>query len=322
MIPRAAHFVWLGRELSWVHLVALASAVRAGEFEHVTLHHTDPLDDSPVHRELAGLSTLKLERLDPEALLVRVGRGELVGTYRALAAPAARSNLIRAALLFERGGVYLDADTVTLRSFAALCARGGAFCGEERLVFPVRAGGGIAARFSPVALLRTAARDVLRRLPEGQRAFSRIERLYPTGANNAVLGAEPRHPFLTELFARMLELLPRERLVRYALGTHALQRAVASYRGGGLEVLPPAAFYPLGPEISEHWFRLRQHVHLDQVVSSETLLVHWYASVRTARHVRKLDASFVRRHADRQLFSALALPTVEALARGELSAQR
>jgi len=85
-------------------------------------------------------------------------------------------------------------------------------------------------------------------------------------------------------------------------------------------VLPPSAFFPLGPEISEHWFRLRPRVELDEVVAPETYLVHWYASVRSAPHVAKLTPEFVRAHAERQLFSALALPVVAALADGTLDA--
>jgi hypothetical protein len=313
MIPRDAHFVWLGPGFSFVHLLAVASAARSGGFERVTVHHTDALGASPAFRDAMGLDTVRAERLMPEALLELAGAGALVDTYRALESPASRSNLLRIALLSQRGGVYLDTDTITVRRFDALTAAGGAFVGEERLVFPGKAGGPITARLRPSALLRTAARDVMRRLPEGYRAFRRVADFYPKAANNAVIGAEAGHPLLAELLARAIAMPKAKRRVRYALGTHLLQDAVAGYRGTDLAVLPPPVFFPLGPEISEHWFRVRPRVTLSDVVEPETVLVHWYASVRTKPHVVRLDAAFVRAHAEKQLFSALALPTVDAL---------
>jgi hypothetical protein len=318
LIPNDAHFVWLGPGFSFVHLLAVASAVRSGGFERVIVHHTDALDDVPAFRDAVALERVSTERLMPEALLELAGAGELVDTYRSLDSPASRSNLVRIALLHERGGVYLDTDTVTVRSFDALTARGGAFVGEERLVFPGKAGGPITARLNPVALLRTAARDVLRRVPEGYRGFRHVAALYPKAANNAVIGAEAEHPLLSDLLARAVALPPSKRRIRYALGTHLLQEAVEGYRGADLGVLPPAAFFPLGPEISEHWFRVRPSVDLADIIEPDTVLVHWYASVRTKPHVAHLAPAFVRRHAATQLFSALALPVVDALESGEL----
>lgn len=319
MIPREAHFVWLGPGFGFVHLLAVASAVKHGGFERVTVHHTDALDSSAAFREAVALRGARAERLMPEALLELAGAGALVDTYRSLESPASRSNLLRIALLLERGGVYLDTDTITVRSFDALMARGGAFVGEERLVFPGKAGGPITARLRPSALLRTAARDVMRRLPDGHRYFRKVAGLYPKAANNAVLGAEARHALLSDLLARAAAMPPPRRRVRYALGTHLLQDAVAGYRGADLSVLPPPVFFPLGPEISEHWFRLRPGVTLSEVVEPETLLVHWYASVRTKPHVALLDREFVRRHERTQLFSALAAPIVVALDSGDLA---
>jgi hypothetical protein len=42
------------------------------------------------------------------------------------------------------------------------------------------------------------------------------------------------------------------------------------------------------------------------VLSANTRVVHWYASVRAERHVPQIDPSFVRENAGRQLLSALA----------------
>lgn len=312
MIPATAHFVWIGAELAYVHVLAVASAALHGGFERVLFHHTDELEDHPHFAELARVPKVEARRLAPHALLEAAGGARLVDCYRALARPAAQSNLIRVALLHESGGVYLDTDTLTRKSFAPLLARGGVFCGEERLVFPVGAAG-LLARLRPSAIARVAVRDALRRLPGGFRQFRRLERHYPARVNNAVLGSEPRHAFVRDLIARMSAFPAERRRVRYALGTHLLQTAVAEWRAEGLTVLSPAAFFPLGPEISEHWFRIRPRVDVSEVLSDETYVVHWYASVRSQPHVARLTPQFVREHALSQLFSALALPTVEAL---------
>jgi hypothetical protein len=304
-IPKLAHFIWLGKGFLWVHGLAVSSAARHGGFERVVLHHDGALESAPSSAALASLPRVELQQLHADALLEGAGGGAFVDCYRELTAPAARANLLRLALLAEHGGVYLDTDTVTLQSFDALLHGASAFCGEERIVFPATRASPL-ARVHPASLLRMAARDVLRRLPRGYRAFRRIERFYPTAVNNAVLGARPRHPLVAELVRRASTMSPERRRVRYALGTHLLQAVVAEHRGDDLRVLPPEVFFPLAPEISEHWFRPRRHAELDAVLDPQTLLVHWYASVRTERYVARIDERYVSAHAKTELFSALA----------------
>ena len=313
MIPGRAHFVWLGERLPFVHVFAAASAAARGGFERVLFHHTDRLDAEPSYSWFARSPRVEPRLLDPIALVEQAGGGRLVDCYRELDQPAARANVLRAALLREQGGVYLDTDTVTLKPFTELRRRGGFFCGEERLVFPRTRGPWWVSRLDPRALVRTAARDVCRRLPEGYRHFQRIERFYRTAVNNAVLGAEPRHPLTDELIARMQALPRAERRVRYALGVHLLQRVVADWTGDGLHVEPPEVFYPLGPEISEHWFRQRARVALDEMITERTLLVHLYASVRIAERMGRASPAWVRAHAGSEPFSALALGILDEL---------
>jgi hypothetical protein len=140
--------------------------------------------------------------------------------------------------------------------------------------------------------------------------------LFARAANNAVLGAWPQHAFIRALLLGMVDLPESQRLVRFALGTHLLQRTVAGYGGGDFVMHPPALFYPLGPEISRHWFRIEtdaRGVRLEDVLDPSTLIVHWYASVRNRAVVDRMDPAFVREHATRQLLSALAVKTPRAL---------
>jgi hypothetical protein len=313
MIPGRAHFVWLGESLPFVYVLAAASAARRGGFERVLFHHTDRLDRAPHFATLARTPRVEARPLDPVALVEQAGGARLVDCYRDLEQPAARANVLRAALLREQGGVYLDTDTLTLGSFTNLRARGGFFCGEERLVFPKTRGPWWVSRLDPRALGRTLARDVCRRLPHGYRHFRRIEGLYRTAVNNAVLGAEARHPLVDELIARMQALPKAERSVRYSLGVHLLQRVVAEWSAADVHVEPPETFYPLGPEISEHWFRDQGVSDPNEVITARTLLVHLYASVRIQQKLERVNVAWVRSHRHSELFSALAAPLLDEL---------
>ncbi|MBI5487806.1 MAG: glycosyl transferase [Deltaproteobacteria bacterium] len=309
MIPAVAHFVWFGRRLPWVHALGLRSAARRGEFEKVVLHHADELESGEGTNSLRGEPRIECRRFDAVSAFEPLGRlaEPLRRLLDELTAPAGRANVVRVAILAAEGGVYLDTDTVTVRSFRPLLGTG-AFCGQERIVLPTEVVGSWNPLVWAVAGLRLGVRDVLRRVPEGHVAFRRVERYYPAAVNNAVLGSEAGHPFVLELLRRMVELPAERRLVRFALGTHLLADAVEAANGCGPVVHPPAVFYPLAPEISEHWFRVGRRPRLGAVVAAETVSVHWYASVRTARVASRIVPGYVRAHADRQLFSALALP--------------
>ncbi len=317
MISSAAHFIWFGAQLPWVYTLAVRSAALVGGFDRLILHHEDDLSGTPAWAELLAIPGFEARRIDTAALdplfsALGPDGDALRRIYAQLRAPAARANVLRAAILAVEGGVYLDLDTITVRSLEPLRRAHGAFCGEERLVWPasLRRTQGLAVQLAGLA--RAGTRDLYRRLPSGWRSFRKLEPLYPSAANNAVLGAEPGHPFVRRLIAGMLAVPESRRLVRFALGTHLLQDTLAHGREPDLAVLPPRVFYPLGPEISEHWFRMhRRPPALDEVLSPDTLVVHWYASVRTKKIVPRIDAAYVREHAGRQLFSALALPVVD-----------
>ncbi len=310
LVPASAHFIWFGADLPWVYRLALRSAAERGGFDRVVLHHEPALLGSTALAELARVPRVETRLLDPQAMLESCPDGAaLVDVYRALELPAARANVMRAALLYTEGGVYLDTDTVTLRTFDDL-RRDGAFCGAERVVYPA----GVRQSSDPLvratAFVRGSTRALLREMPQGWRWFRAIENLYPAVVNNAVLGAPPRHPFVGRLLQGMRELPAASRTVRFALGTHLLQRVANEWQGRpGFTVHPPPVFYPLGPEISTHWFRFGT-ARLKEVLQPETRLVHWYASVRTRDRVPNIDARWIHRNADRQLFSALARPFV------------
>jgi hypothetical protein len=314
-IPATAHFIWLGDRLAWLHAMAIRTAALNGGFTRVVLHHDRPLAHLPVWRELAGLPGFEARPLDAQAIFAGCGRhAERLGeVFAALDKPAARANVLRAAILHGEGGVYLDTDTVTTRPLDDLRCGLGAFCGEEHVVFPQH----VVASGRPLplaaALVRSALRDGLRRLPDGWRAFGAVAGLYQRAANNAVLGARPGHGLTERLLAGIAATPASRRRVRFALGTHLLQQVLADGREADLWVAPPPVFYPLGPEISTHWFRPTAEVRLDRMLAAETRVVHWYASVRCDALVPQIDRAWVVANAGTIPLAALLARTMDGV---------
>lgn len=316
-IPSTAHFIWYGANFPWVHALAVRSALARGGFARVVLHAEPQLAEHPQLRELHDDSRFELRTIEPRVLLeVSPDHGpELLALYRSLPKPVARANVLRAAILAHEGGVYLDMDTVTVGSLSPL-RRAGAFCGQEEIAFP----GSLARAATPWPWLRAgslhAVRAICRRHPDGIELFRRFAHHYARAVNNAVLAATPGHPLMRALLAAMVALPAQRQQVRFALGTHLLQAQVERYSQSAdsaapetdLCVHPPPVFYPLPPEISQHWFRERARPQLDAVLAPETRVVHWYASVENRTVTARIDPSYVRAHAGIQLFSALALP--------------
>lgn len=315
MIPPVAHFIWFGSELPWANALAIRSAALLGGFEQVVLHHGDDLSQSAVWPELVALPGFRARRIDAPAMLGATGPGAdaLLDIYGRLVEPQARANVLRAAILHNEGGVYLDLDTLTLKSMTGLRHACGAFCGEEHILPPHPPPPGQPPALAP-KLIRFAARvrEMCRRLPHGWRYFRVIERCYPRCANNAVLGARPGHPLTRRLLDGMIDMPEAQQSRRFALGVELLQKTLAESRDPDFRLLPPRTFYPLAPVISHHWFQMRSRTPpLHAVLDARTLVVHWYASIHVRGILPSINADYVRRHADRQLFSALALSLLD-----------
>ena len=316
-IPARAHFCWIGKSLTWAYVFAVLSAAERSQLPEIILHHTDGLTDGAELRALQNAPRVELRRINPAALLTEAGRmlgvgQELAALYSRLDSPVICSDILRGAILYLQGGIYLDLDTVTTATLLPLLDAT-QFIGAESIVWPrfVRASRSPAvwARHLTLDLLR----KVLRRLPNGWRAFRRIEPFYFRGINGAVMGAQANAPLIRNYLHAMLAV-PRERETQaYALGPELLQEVVSCYRRDDLTIHAPGAFYPLPPEISEHWFRFGGPVRLDAVLLPETRVVHWYASVRTRSRVARISPNYVREHRQHQLYSALICACIQNL---------
>ena len=308
-IPPDVHFCWIGPAIPWAYVFAVLSAAERGGAARVTLHHTEPLVDGPERRALEAAGGVVLAPLDARALLrdvgCAIGVGEaLLTLHRAVVAPVARADILRAAILHRDGGIYLDLDTVTVATLRPLLeARH--FVGTEFIVWPARA----RASRSPRTLAHHLALDLVRKAcrawPGGWRVFRRLETFYVRGVNNAVMGAEPASSFIAD-YLRAMCAVPSDQAGRpYALGPTLLQAVVDRGRDAALTIHEPSVFYPLAPEISEHWFRRRGRADLGSPLSPGTRVVHWYASVRTRALVADITPEYVRAHRASQLYSML-----------------
>ncbi len=315
MIPNRIIFIWFGAEFPFANLLALRSARRGFRPEEILLIVDDPEGIRNKLGEAAEWPELRQARAD-EAWFDGLPHGSDAIARELFAqglSPATKANLIRLAALYKLGGVYLDFDTITLhdekedggRDPSRLLDRSG-FCGAEPLSLPAD----LFASRNPfrwmAAGARLAARQAFAWLPGGWRTFRALEVLYPAEANNAVMGAEAGHPFLDLCFRMATELPPGERVKRFRLGTHLLQRAVRRYETRvnppearqRFDVLPSSRFFPLGPEIASHWFKSGTARHLDAMLRPDTLVVHWYNSVESRLWGRALTEEWLARNPD------------------------
>jgi hypothetical protein len=251
--------IWSGPSLPYPAVLSLASALAADPDAEVELHLLGDSQPTPELTQLATDPRCSVHHIDLDRLLTAPVRR----LFDAIppGAHAARSNVLRVALLHRRGGVYLDLDTFLLRPLHGLAP--GAFAGLERVWlhdrdrvegrllvrhWPATAGWGVAwaAKRADSSLFHGRGRlaDRLR--------F--IDGLFHTEQmNNAVIGA----PAGSDLTAAMLERAVRcDPTVRYALGPALLHDTLAT-NPRLATVLPPEVFYEISPGESHRFFQDR-----------------------------------------------------------------
>jgi hypothetical protein len=316
-IPPCVHFCWIGPRLPWAYVFAVLSAAERSEMQTIILHHTDELEDGPQLRALKSAARVTLAPVDPLDCLAKaakvLGLGErLAELYFRLKSPVMRSDILRVAILYLQGGIYLDLDTITTASLLPLLDLP-AFVGSEFVVWPHF----VLKSRSPLLWARVLTLDLLRKLmrilPQGWKLFRRVEHFYFTGANNAIMGAPANAPLLAAYLQAMVSLPPERQSQPYALGPDLLQDIVGRIPGSEVKVQEPPVFFPLGPEISEHWFRTNPNPLLNEVLLPETRVVHWYASVRGKSRVAQISPDYVQAHRSDQLYSALVCANIRQL---------
>lgn len=304
-IPNRLVFVWFGERFPITARVAVRSAMHACRPDETLIvsRDLDPANISDLLDEGAAIQPAGPHWFED----LPAGGDVARRLFSELASPAARSNLLRLAVLWKLGGIYLDTDTITLRDLAPL-RRFRGFCGLEPVAIP----GDLFGTRNPVrwmaAGVKLALREGCARLESGVRLFRLIERVYTPAVNNAVVGSCPGNALVARAFDEIASLEPVRRRRRYKLGTHLLQRLTGNRSSPDMEVLDPAYFYPLGPEISAHWFRDGSADRLQDLLRPETHVVHWYSSVEERVGIGRIDEQYIRSSADSVAFSKIAAP--------------
>jgi hypothetical protein len=322
-IPPVAHFVWLGPRLAPLAWLAMRSALDRGALDALVLHaDRAALADDVLVASLLDRPEVSLRVFDPASPLTSYPQAEarLDGTARAtlqaiwadLGDPASQSNLIRLYALLDAGGLYLDTDAIVLRSLRDLLSQAG-FAGLEHVCLPAR----VLDSRRPDRWLRAAAllglRDVIARLPRGPVVFDHAAGLFWTATNNAVLGAEPGAAWVERALQAAVDLPDDVARRRFQLGPKLLERVSANRSSAELHLYPPAAFYPLGPEVSWHYFRPQDPSRVTDRLGPETYAAHLYDSVLKRRVGRGVDVDYLRRTRGANALSDLVAPWLDEL---------
>lgn len=312
-IPSVGHVIWYGPTLPPMPFLTLRTALHRGGLSHVVLHGADPaLGDCAPVRALAADPRFRFAHIDDHELFgagmrAAIGheaRERLLGIYRVVPTLAARADIVRLAILYREGGIYIDADAITASDLNDLRNDRG-FAGLERIALPneVRLSRN-PLRWAGAGVL-LGLRDVLSRVPGGPAGFGLIQGLYALAANNAVLGAAPEHPLMRQAL-REAATMPTEHLQRpFAFGPQLFQKLTSNASTADFVLHPPEAFYPLPPEVSWHWFQPRDAAGDSDWLQPQTRFVHLYDTVAQRRLGRSLDARWLLEQGDRTPFGRL-----------------
>ena len=335
MIPSSAHFVWIGDQLPFVYGLAIRTAALRSGLERIVLHHTDTIVKAPWWDDVFGLPGVELRRIDPDQLLGSLGAefAPLVPGYHALNYRANQADLLRTTILMLEGGIYLDTDVIVVDSLVPLLEPP-MFLGTNRTVWNYENVGTKNPVRRTWLQLKSTLRRPLASARAGHRLYRQIAGLYPVNVNIAVWGSEPEHPLLERTLSTMAKALVERGMAGANatvgragqnestmpstgdynfIGPYLVQRLFAEYERDDIVVHGPDVFCPLPPVIAGRWFGPTPKPKLEDVITPETKVVHWFASNETKTQTAQISPTFIRENADRQLFSALALPFVDGM---------
>jgi len=301
-IPRLLHFLWDGQGFRPPYAAAVESARRHHPDWEILLHSGDAPRGNSWWDGLSGIA--RVCPLTPETASkdLPIAAKDFLACYRRVNYPAGRSNLLRLAVLWKLGGVYLDLDTVCLNPLDDLRSQG-AFVGEE-VVWRhdnERVEGG----FQPKMCISATAFGIswlaarLGLWPSECRIERNLRRLWGNAElNNAVIGARAGHPWVKLLLEMALEADPT---VRFSLGPALFNRAWRRAQETGVE-LPvrhaPASFYPFPPSQTVRFFGACRRDVLPEGVK----ILHWCSS-NHRKDMPNLTQDWARRHVGRSFWA-------------------
>lgn len=313
MIPLHFHLIWEGKKFPFVNRLAIESLLQTQPGARITLHFGNPPDNEH-WRALQGRIEFKEINLDelldglPMADGIRQTLSGLASNY-----PAGRSNILRYLALHKWGGIYLDFDTITLRSFEDLLQLRG-FIGQER-VFKcdddrVKGQLGINIAWAAPAFGISYGISRLNHRHLHWPLLDSIDRAAQwvwsdDKLNNAVLACEAGSPF----FRRVLELVPEtDPSIRYNLGPILMNRVWDET--GGLEMtrMDNDFFYAIAPSQTDRFFCAQQQI------PEQSYVVHWCSSNEKDK-AALLEQSYLSQslRPDSILFHQLSKPVIDRM---------
>jgi hypothetical protein len=302
-IPKRIIFIWLGTDLPDSAILAIRSACAKSRPLECLLLHEGLNKEDPRLKKLVFQTGVVLETIESSLFIDLPGdQGRASHIFYGDYTPATRANILRMAILYKRGGIYLDTDTITVAGFDDLLGYEG-FCGTEPVVYPyeVRANPTLVSLVSP--WIKKQYRRLCVKLPSGYRLYRKSGFAYKEAVNNAVIGSAPGNPIWSEAFARINAMSEAEINVRFRMGTHLLQELSNNKPSQRMHVLPSKYFYPLGPEISAFWFKQKYSAHLIDMLYKETRVVHWYNSLEQSYIKEPLTFDWLRANPTTPLYA-------------------
>lgn len=324
-ISSLGHVIWLAGPLPDLAWLVVRMAVDIGRLERVKLWSVG----GKLHQDqriAALLATGNVELCDLESLTdAGLDAATAPGTCKRLRwldeqleQPAARADLARLRVLWQDGGIYLDADALCLQDLQPLRSLDG-FCGLERIALPAA----LYKSRNPLRWARAGALLALRhvlsqRIGAGAR-FAQFAELFDLACNNAILGAMPHHPFVAKLLHDIARMpLPHARTL-YELGPRLLEIATdnqslpAQPGRPGWEVLPPHFCYPLAPVVCADYVFYDPEARLGATPHPQAVVAHLYDSVLARRIGQRLDLAWLQAHRDRTLLGRMVRPWLDEL---------
>jgi len=294
MIPNRVFFIWFGNRLPWATGLAILSAKQVQNPEEILLYVDSEIsgDGYDLIKDTPGIT---LKKIDESLFSDLNDNGLIWRLFQKFKKPALKSDLLRFALVYKYGGVYLDTDIIAIKPWNDLLQYKG-FCGLEAVAFPAD----LYTSSNPFRYLFAGKLYLWRLLcayiPQGWKIFRPTEKFFRYSANGAILGSEPKNKIIEDFFAKIGELKEKDFSVPACIGPHIVQKVTKNKSSENMEVLPSTYFYPLGPDISLHYFHKSSAKHLDKILSPQTRIVHWYNSVEKKYLHRQVDKKWIEEY--------------------------
>ena len=325
MIPNQAHFIWIGPNFPWLYYLSVYSAAKNGGFDRIFVHYEYLGADEKWFHKLGKLPGVILQKLNfdkvfssENQLLSQLGKQRDLIERNLLI----QSDILRYAVLYLYGGVYLDLDIVVLRSFKELLLRTSrsAFLGREKILFPeyIRHPIDIRDRLKKIrSLLLVKLRNICERIPHGYAPYNKLGAYVPT-INGAVFGSEKSGSFITGVIERLNQYEVVEMNIPRKAGPFLLQEAVTNPNMvGSVEILHPDYFYPSAPGLTKHLFRRYKRVNIDRFCDlSISYAIHWYSSSTfraSSMSIQDVDYEYLKTNKDNLLFGDLLQKYVDGV---------